>query len=200
MDIESNPENQVSLYSNTTLDTQTNIGIIPEKSTLRDNSGYLIAMAVSIVLLYIVNNLFVDAIAPLEPYVISTYPSFLIVIINFFANLHSLIFSKDLVIYLWAINLALAFSIVGNLVLLIWHSRWFLHLIKAFLLGLAILPVYLILSRFPIIIQSHIGQTIIKAFLITLLSALGVAFIIEAVRFVLALLTKIRNDRLETII
>jgi hypothetical protein len=172
-----------------TPDTKTNA------NRIKDNAGYLIVMAISIVLLYIVNNLFVDAITPLEPYVISTYPKFLVAIINFFSNLHSLIFSGDLVKYLWSINLALALSIVGNLVLLIWRPRWFLHLFKAFLLGIAVLPVYLVLTRFPFVVQSHIWQTVIRIFLITLLSALIVVFIFEAVRFVLALLDKIRKDR-----
>jgi cbb3-type cytochrome oxidase subunit 3 len=192
MDVNIKPEN---ISSKIVIENHTDNSVIPAKSTFKDNIGYLIVMAISIILLYVVNNLFVDAIAPLEPYVINTYPKLIISAINFFVNLHSLIFSDDLVKYLWSINLVLSLSIVGNLVLLIWHPRWFIHLLKGLLLGLAVLPVFLVLTRFPFAVQSQIWQTVLKAFLFTLIVMLMAVAFIEIVRFIFALQNKIRADR-----
>ena len=156
-------------------------------------AGYLGAIAVSIIWLYVVNNLFVDAIPPLAPYVINTYPKFVVDVVNFLAGIHATLFSAKFVDCLWAINLSLTLSIIGNLVLLLHRPRWFLHLVKGLLLGIAILPIYVVFKIFPFNLAAASSESLIRLILIVFAGGLAAGFVVEMVRFVLALLDHLRK-------
>jgi hypothetical protein len=146
---------------------------------------YFIAIIIEIILLYFVNNFLHNSITALAPYVTSTYPSFIVKTINALASFKVPSLTTEFISCLWAINLAITIALLGNLALTLYHPRWFHHLVKGLLLGLAVLPVYVIYHLFPFELDSETKQTLVRAILIIIMAGLALGFIYQMVQFVI---------------
>ena len=124
-------------------------------------AGYYIAIVISILLLYFFNNMR-------------------------FLNL-SFIPAENFISCLWAINLALSAGIIGNFVLLLYRPRWFHHLMQGLIVGLGGFAVYIVFKIFPFTFSSTFLNSGTRNALISLMTAASIAFIIEMVKFLLAL-------------
>jgi hypothetical protein len=98
-----------------------------------------------------------------------------------FANIPFLV-TKDFISCLWAINLALGVGIIGNFICLIYHPRWFPHLVQALLNLLVILAVYTVYRIFPFNLSSEGLQTAARIILLIIIAGTGIAFVVEAVK------------------
>ena len=154
--------------------------------------GYLIAVAVSIVLLYVLNNL----LNLYVPWIPGDYSRFFWNILNNVYNHVEISFlSKALTQCLWAINLSLAFSIIGNFVLVLYRPRWFHHLVQASLRGLAILATYVVYYIFPFKFESSAVNTAIRIVLIIIMIGLAAFMISSLVRSIGALVHHVQRPR-----
>jgi hypothetical protein len=161
------------------------------------HAKYIIAMAVEIILLYVLNNLLHNYITALAPYVSNTYPRFIVSIVDTLASWHIPYFTDDCTSCLWAVNTALGVAIIANLALLLYHPKWFHHLIKGVIFGLAALPTYVVFKIFPFIFSSNGPASATKVILIIILAGMAIGFVIEIVLFILALIHKIKNNKEE---
>jgi hypothetical protein len=150
-------------------------------------AGYVIFMAVAIVLLYILNNISTNQIVPIDPTVTTYYSGWLVSIIDKMANAHVPHLTRFFVSCLWAINLCLFFCIIGNFTLLLYRPRWFHHLVMIVINALAMLAVYVIYHVFPFDIASGSTQTLVKILLWVIMALAGVALVVRLVQFVIAL-------------
>ena len=114
--------------------------------------NYYVAIAVDIVLLYVLNNL------------------------QYF-NLSFI--AENYISVLWAVNLALGFGIVGNFVLLLYRPRWFHHLVQAVLCALAVFAVYIIYRIFPFEFDSGNFSSALRIVLIIIMAGLGIGLLTE---------------------
>lgn len=156
---------------------------------------YFIAIILEIILLYFVNNFLNNSITALAPYSANTYPGFLVKTINALASFKVPFLTTVFISCLWAVNLAITIALLGNLTLTLYHPRWFHHLVKGLLLGLAVLPVYVIFHLFPFELDSPTKQTLIKVILIIIMAGLALGFVFQMVQFVFSFRKKIRYDR-----
>jgi hypothetical protein len=156
---------------------------------------YFIAIIIEIILLYFVNNFLHNSITGLAPYVTSTYPSFIVKTINAMASFKVPFLTAEFNSCLWAINLAITVALLGNLALTLYHPRWFHHLLKGLLLGLAVLPAYVIFHLFPFELDSQMHQTLIRIALIVIMAGLALGFIYQMAMFVIYYRKKIKIDR-----
>lgn len=131
-----------------------------KKITSTGTTGYYIAIAINIILLYFFNNLR-------------------------FLNLPFII-NDELISCLWAINLALSFGIISNFVLLLYRPEWFHHLTQAVILGLAGLSVYIVYRIFPFTFNTSTPDTITRVILIILMAAAAIGLIVEFVKLWMA--------------
>jgi hypothetical protein len=120
---------------------------------------YYIAIAVDIVLLYVLNNLRYMGISLITDYFTSC---------------------------LWAINLSLSFGIVGNFTLLLYRPRWFHHLVQAILSLLAIIAVYVVYSIFPFNLGGELLPRALRIILILIMAGAAIGLLVEVVKFTLA--------------
>lgn len=134
-----------------------------EETRVPGIATFYFGLAVDIVLLYVINNLVYFKI----PFL-----------------------TDQLVSCLWAINLALGMGIIGNFVLLLYRPAWFYHLVQAISNLLVILAFYIVLRVFPFNFSQGILQTSVKVTLIVVMAGIGIASLIELIRFGLALLRK----------
>ncbi len=152
--------------------------------------GYLINIAISIVLLYILNNL-LNLYVPWIPGDFSKF--FWNILNNVYNHVEIPHLSKAFVQCLWAINFFLGFSIIGNFILILYHPRWFHHLVQAFLAGLAILAFFVVYAIYPFNFDNSAINTAIRVVLIIVMVGLGVGLLSEAVRFVIDLTHHLRS-------
>jgi hypothetical protein len=96
---------------------------------------------------------------------------------------------------LWAVNITLSFSIMGNFFLLIYRPRWFHYLVQAVLYGLGIVAVYVVYAIYPFIFESVKINNGIKAALITGMAGLATALIIAFIRFIRAITHQTRRPK-----
>jgi hypothetical protein len=167
----------------------------PGKNTSHSYARYIVAMALEVILLYVFNNLLHNYISTLAPYVSDTYPRFIVNIIDTIAGWHVPYFTDAFTSCLWAVNTALGFAIVANLVLLLYHPKWFHHLAKGLIFALAVLPVYIVFKTFPFEFSNDTAASATKVILIIVQAGMALGFIIEIILFALALFHKIRNNK-----
>lgn len=126
---------------------------VPRKE--KSVANYYIAMAVDIVLLYVLNNL--------------RYMNISLITDNF-------------TFCLWAINLALGIGIIGNFILLLYRPLWFHNTVQVILSALAILGVYVVFKTFPFDLGSEIWETVAKAILILIMAGIAITFVLDLFR------------------
>jgi hypothetical protein len=145
--------------------------------------GYVIAIAVSIILLYAFNNL----LSIYVPWIPSDFSRFFWNILNNVYNHVEIPFiSKAYIQCLWAINIALTFSIMGNFFLMVFRPRWFQNLIRAIIFGSGILAAYVIYVLYPFKVDSAAINNSIKAILIVGIVGLSAGVIFSLVKCVLS--------------
>ena len=121
---------------------------------------YYVAIAVDIILLYVLNNLIYMNISGLN--------------------------SDRFISCLWAINLALTAGIIGNFVFLLYRPLWYYHFTQMILNFLMIVAFFVVYRWFPFNIDSDSAQRIVKIVLILIMAGTGVGALIELVKFVIA--------------
>jgi hypothetical protein len=149
--------------------------------------GYIIAIAISIILLYTFNNL-LNIYVPWIPSDFSKF--FWNVLNNVYNHVEIPHLSKAFMQCLWAINIALTFSIIGNFLLLVFRPRWFQSLIRAIIFGLGILAAYVVYAIYPFNFDSTTINNIIKAVLIAGIALLFVFLVFACVRCINALMSE----------
>lgn len=154
--------------------------------------GYIIAIAVSILLLYALNNLQNIYV----PWIPSDFSRFFWNILNNVYNRVEISFlSPAYMQCLWAINISLSASIMGHFTLLIYRPRWFHYLIQAMIFGLGLLAAYVIYAIYPFSLESVRIDRLVRGILILGMVSLAVWFTISVVRSILAFLREKRNRR-----
>jgi hypothetical protein len=121
-------------------------------------SGYVAAIVVDVILLIVVNNLLAWGVPFLTH--------------SFYACL-------------WAINLSLAVSIIGNAVLLAYNARWFRHVIQIVLDIFALIAIYVVYVIFPFAFPQVLWVIVAKIALIIAIVGVVVGLIVEFVKLVL---------------
>jgi hypothetical protein len=170
--------------------------VIPTESDKKiSRTPYFVAMFIEIVLLYVVNNILQNNVTALAPYVTNTYPGFIVKSVNALASLKVSFMTIEFTSCLWAVNLAITFAILGNLALTLYHPRWFHHLMKGLLLGIAILPVYVILRLFPFEFGTLTPANVTRIVLITIMSGLALGFIVRLAFFIKYFLLNLKSEK-----
>jgi hypothetical protein len=116
-----------------------------------------IAMAVNIVLLYVLNNL---------------------------RYMNITVITKEFTSCLWVINLSLSLSLIGNFIFLLYRPKWFFYLVQIILSALAIFAVYLVYTLFPFNLSAGNLENALKILLILVMSGSGMFFFIELGKFI----------------
>jgi hypothetical protein len=145
--------------------------------------GYIIGIAISTVILYLVNNL-LNIYVPWIPGDFSKF--FWNILNNVYNHVEISHLLKTFGQCLWAINLYLLISILGNFVLLLYRPRWFHHLIQAAMTGLAVLPVYVVYKIYPFSFDQAAINTGVKAGMIVIMAGLGIGSIYQLAMFIKA--------------
>lgn len=153
-------------------------------------AAYFISMAVAILFLYVLNNISTNGIQPIDPALTPYYSGWLITIIDKLAAMQVPYLTRYFISCLWAINLFLGFSMMGNFTLLLYRPRWFHHLVMALICLVAVLAVYVFYHVFPLDIHSDSTATLARIILIVIMAAAGAALIRRLVLFIKALLER----------
>jgi hypothetical protein len=141
-------------------------GLVKEKAIKR--SEYIFAIIVNLMIIYIVNNL-----------------------LNWNLSFISSSFSQ----VLWAINLSIIVTILGNLLFLVYNPSWFRHLMKAIMNIFGLLAVYIFYKVFPLIIsQTYIILTI-KIVLIIIMVVVTLSIFFEIGKMLIGLIIKKDTQR-----
>jgi len=117
-------------------------------------SGYIGAIIFNLIFFYIVNNLL---------------------------NWNISFIADSLSTILWIINLSIAAAILGNLLLLIYDSEWFRHVIKIVMNIFAFTATYFVYKVFPFSFSSALINEIFIIVLILVMVAIVIAAIVELV-------------------
>jgi hypothetical protein len=136
-------------------------GLIKEKSVKR--SEYIIAIIVNLILLYIVNN-----------------------ILNWNLSFISPTFNQ----ILWALNLAIGVSIVGNILFILYNPTWFRHLIKTVMNFFGLIAVYILYKIFPLITNHYYMFLYYKILFILIMVGLVIAIFFEIFKLFLGIAVK----------
>jgi hypothetical protein len=150
-------------------------------------AGYFVTMAVAIVLLYVLNNISTNQIQPIDPTLTTYYPNWVVNISNELAAMHIPYLTRFFISCLWAINLFLGFTLIGNFTLLLYRPRWFHHLVMLVICALAILAVYVFYEVFPLEIESDSLTTLVRVTLWVIMAAIAVALILRLFPLIKAL-------------
>jgi hypothetical protein len=114
--------------------------------------GYIAAMVVNVILIYVFNNLMTWGV----PFLTSDFSG-----------------------VLWAINLSLGVTILVNFLWLMFDPAWFRHLGQIVLNLIAIFVVFLIFSIFPFTFAEEAWAFWIKVVLIVIMAGAGIGTIVE---------------------
>jgi hypothetical protein len=150
-------------------------------------AGYYVFMAVAILCLYAVNNLSYHQFKPIDPSVNSYYAGWIVEIANRLAAMQIPFATKDIISCLWAINLFLAFCIVGNFILLLYRPRWFHHLTMLVIFALAILTVYVVYQVFPFDFNDEGQKTLTRIIMWVIVAALAVGMVLRLFQIIKAI-------------
>jgi hypothetical protein len=153
------------------MNTELQEGFFKKESTKERKTGlasYYAAIAVDIILLYVLNNLRYMNVSIITP---------------------------DFTSCLWAVNLSLSVGFFGNFILLIYRPRWFHHLVQAALSLLAILAIYVVYKIFPFDLDREAFRTAVRIFLIFIMAGAGIGFLVEFIRFIIASVRREQTPR-----
>jgi|WetSurMetagenome_2_1015567.scaffolds.fasta_scaffold434175_1 uncharacterized membrane protein len=120
-------------------------------------SEYIAAIIFSLLFLYIVNNL-----------------------LNWNISFISESFNQ----VLWAINLSILVTIIGNILLIIYHSSWFIHSIKAIINFFSLIATYIFYSVYPLIISQSYINVALKIILILIIIGTVISIIYHIFRII----------------
>jgi hypothetical protein len=150
--------------------------------------GYIAAIVISIILLYFLNNL----LNLYVPWIPSDFSRFFWNILNNVYNHVEIPFlSRAYMQCLWAVNIALSFSIMGNFFLLVFRPRWFQYLIRGIIFGSGILAAYVIYAIYPFKIDSAAVNNTLKAIIIIGIAGLSAGVIFSLIKC----LTSFKQDK-----
>ena len=121
-------------------------------------SGFIAAIVVNIVLLFVFNSLLNWGV----PFLTSDYSG-----------------------VLWAINLSIGASIIANFLFLFYDAGWFRHLAQLVLNVIALFVVFLIYSIFPFTFSAEPWAFWVKISLIIVMACIGIATIVELFKLIL---------------
>ena len=196
-----NTGNLVPNSTGGTLNTEETVPEIPSEAAREQTPplwkafpirDYIINIVLSIIMLYALNNL-LNIYVPWIP----SDPSkiFWNILNNVYNHVEIPFLSKAYVQCLWSINIALSASILGNFFLLIYRPRWTQHLVQAVMLGLGILPAYVIYVIYPFKIENAMINTSIRAVLIIAMVGLATGAVINLVLFIREVISQRRARR-----
>jgi len=152
--------------------------IEPKKpQEIKGTGGYYALITISILLLYVFNNLLANVTNPIQVNLTSGYPGIIESLVRFLAEFRLGFLTIEFLACLWAVNLALSFGIVGNFLLLVYRPRWFHHLVQAVLYALGILALAVILRIFPFDFDTDIMATAARIIIFILMVCLGAGLI-----------------------
>lgn len=136
-------------------------GLVKEKTIKR--SEYVFAIIVNLMIIYIVNNL-----------------------LNWNLSFISSSFNQ----VLWAINLSIIITILGNFLFLIYNASWFSHFMKAIMNIFGLLAVYIFYKVFPLIISQTYVILTAKIVLIIIMVVLTLSIFFELVKMLIGMIIK----------
>ncbi len=122
------------------------------KSKPNKASGYIAAIVINIVLLFVFNNLLKWGV----PFLTPAYSG-----------------------VLWAINLSLGATIAANFLFLVYDAGWFRHLVQLALNVIALLVVFLIYSIYPFTFVAEAWSQWVRIGLIVVMAFIGIGIIVE---------------------
>jgi hypothetical protein len=152
--------------------------------------GYIVSITVSTLILYLVNNL-LNIYVPWIPGDFSKF--FWNILNNVYNHVEITFLAKTFSLCLWAINLYLLLSMLGNFVLLLYRPRWFHHLMQAVIAGLAVLPAHVLYKIYPFVFEQEAVNSGIKAGLIAIMVAMGIWATFEFAMFIKSVLLELRG-------
>jgi len=132
--------------------------------------AYYIALAVDIILLYLMNNIKYINISFIDQ--------------ELFASC------------LWAINLVLGMGIMGNFFLLLYRPKWFYHFTQMVLNFLVAFGLYIIFRVFPFSFDQEMIKTAVKIVLIVVTAGIGLSAVYEMIRFIIDFIAFKRSKHL----
>lgn len=128
----------------------------PKESYGARSFGYIISIAVNIVLIYVFNNLL---------------------------NWQIDFLKESFVAPLWIFNLSFAATILANIFFLIYDGKWFRSLCQVVLNVISAATIYTLYLVFPFSVSDEAAKNI-RFVLIVLLVCTGIAIVVESVKFV----------------
>jgi hypothetical protein len=120
---------------------------------------YLFTALVDLILLYIVNNLIYWNLS----FISSSYTD-----------------------VLWALNLTIFFTLVGNVSFILYDPPWFKHLVKIIINFTALYAAYIIYVVFPFTISQNYMVIVLKILIILAIIAAFISIIVEIFKFLYA--------------
>ncbi len=141
-------------------------GLYGEKPPNR--SEYIFGIIINLILFYIANN-----------------------ILNWNLSFIAPSFSQ----VLWAINLAIVVTIIGNIFLIIYSVPWFRHLVKAVMNIFGFIAAYIFYTVFPLIFSQSYLVVLAKIILILILVVSFLSIIFEIVKMIIGIVfnSKLHN-------
>lgn len=121
-------------------------------------SGYIAAIVINIILLFIFNML---------------------------PNWHISFLTNDYLSILWAINLSIGATIIFNLIYLFYDKGWFRHLSQIVMSVIALFVVFLIYAVYPFIFTNTVFSHWFRISLIIVMAGIGIAIIVELFKLIL---------------
>ena len=135
-------------------------GLYGEKPPNR--SEYIFGIIINLILFYIANN-----------------------ILNWNLSFIAPSFSQ----VLWAINLAIVVTIIGNIFLIIYSVPWFRHLVKAVMNIFGFIAAYIFYTVFPLIFSQSYLVVLAKIILILILVVSFLSIIFEIVKMIIGIVS-----------
>ncbi|MBN1367220.1 MAG: hypothetical protein JW967_04795 [Dehalococcoidales bacterium] len=129
-----------------------------KKSGKKGRSGYIAAIIVNFVLLFIFNSL---------------------------PNWNLSFLTLDYSGVLWAINLSIGATIIANFLFIFFDAGWFKHLAQVITSVIALFVVFLIYSVYPFTFEGEPWSQWVKISLIIVMAGIGIAIIVEAFKLIL---------------
>ena len=130
------------------------------KKKQQGKGGFIAAIIVNLVLLFIFNSL-----------------------MNW--HLTAQYLTSDYSGVLWAINLSIGLTIIANIIYLVYDKGWFRHLSQIILSVVALFVVFLIYSVFPFAFETASWSHWVKITLIIIMAGIGIAIIVELFKLIL---------------
>ena len=132
----------------------------PAKKKTMGRSGYIAAIVINLVLLFVFNNLMNWRLT--AQYLTAEYSG-----------------------VLWVINLSIGATIIANILFIFFEAGWFKHLAQLVTSVIALFAVFLIYSVYPFTFEGEAGFQWVKIILIIMMVGIGIAIIVELFKLIL---------------